>query len=106
MAVGKWKSKPDFHFPTATAAMTLGLHFKCLDDLPFGYILKWLDRHTQRRIYFTLPAKRKLSIRSQRCSCSLGQRKLLCVGRNAFTKVEDLGRIGGRPHAPDCHPGQ
>src|SRR5579864_8109678 len=44
MAVGKWKSKPDFHFPTATAATTLGLHFKCLDDLPFGYILKWLDR--------------------------------------------------------------
>ncbi|HEX3569198.1 MAG TPA: transposase family protein [Acidobacteriaceae bacterium] len=31
-AVGKWKSKANFHFPTAAAATNLRLHSKCLDD--------------------------------------------------------------------------
>src|ERR1700674_2126127 len=33
----------DSHFPTAATTTGLGLHFQCLDGLPQGYILKWLD---------------------------------------------------------------
>ena len=45
LAPRAWKSKNDFHFPPATAtAGNLRLHFKCLEDHGYGYILKWLDR--------------------------------------------------------------
>ncbi len=33
----------DSHFPTA-ATTNFRLHFQCLDNLSYGYILKWLDR--------------------------------------------------------------
>ena len=33
----------DSHFPTAAPTAGLRLHFQCLDGLPQGYILKWLD---------------------------------------------------------------
>ncbi|HLZ92328.1 MAG TPA: hypothetical protein VKQ28_11470, partial [Candidatus Acidoferrum sp.] len=38
-----WKSKPDFHFPTAATTTNLRLHFKCPDYTTYGYILKRLD---------------------------------------------------------------
>ncbi len=33
----------DSHFPTARTTTVPRLHFKWCDDLPYGYILKWLD---------------------------------------------------------------
>jgi hypothetical protein len=33
----------DSHSPTAAMTAGLRLHFQCLDGLPQGYILKWLD---------------------------------------------------------------
>jgi hypothetical protein len=36
----------DSHFPTA-ATTNFRLHFQCLDNPTYGYILKWLDRGTQ-----------------------------------------------------------
>ena len=41
---GTWKSKTDFHFPTATATTALRLHRKSLDEHLLSYVLKWLDR--------------------------------------------------------------
>ncbi len=38
-----WTSLRDFHFPTAATTTNLRLHFKCLDNPSYGYILKWLD---------------------------------------------------------------
>jgi hypothetical protein len=33
----------DSHFPTAATTTNFLLHFKCLDNRSYGYILKWLD---------------------------------------------------------------
>ena len=50
LAPRAWKSRSDFHFPTATAtASNLRLHFKWLDEGGYGYILKWLDRPSESR---------------------------------------------------------
>ena len=38
----------DSHFPTAATTTKLRLHFKCLDNPSYGYILKWLDRPASR----------------------------------------------------------
>jgi hypothetical protein len=42
----------DSHFPTAAMTAGLRLHFQCLDGLPQGYILKWLDAEPQVRARF------------------------------------------------------
>ncbi|PYT78541.1 MAG: hypothetical protein DMG42_00420 [Acidobacteria bacterium] len=36
----------DSHFPTAAPTTNFRLHFKCLDNRGFGYILRWLDRES------------------------------------------------------------
>jgi hypothetical protein len=37
----------DSQFPTAATTTNLRLHFKCLDNPSYGYILRWLDRAFQ-----------------------------------------------------------
>ena len=46
LAPQAWKSLRDFHFPTAATTTNLRLHFQCLDNRSYGYILKWLDRQS------------------------------------------------------------
>jgi hypothetical protein len=36
----------DSHFPTAATTTNLRLHFQCLDNTSYGYILRWLDRRS------------------------------------------------------------
>ena len=48
LALRAWESLRDSHFPPAPTTTKFRLHYKCLDNPSYSYILKCLDRESAR----------------------------------------------------------